>query len=121
MILNDAWLPTELADMLTQPALRLAPLYDLLANAGIKIDRVRHEITAQIAGSREAQLLDTTIGAALLCVNRIAFLADAPHHHLSVLLSPSRSRLLWSQSADALQRADGLTIAHDVAQTRAGE
>jgi GntR family transcriptional regulator len=46
-------------------------------------------------------------------VNRLAFVADAPHHQLSVLLVPSRSRVLLSQSVDELDAAFGLTIAHD--------
>lgn len=74
--------------------------------------------SAEIAGPRNAHLLDTPIGAALLRVNRLAFVADAPHHHLSVQLSPNRSRVLLSQTADELETGDGLTIAHDVATPR---
>ncbi len=118
LMVTEAWLPAELAGALTEPALRRAPLYELLADAGIVVDRIRHEITAEIAGPRNAHLLDTPIGAALLRVNRLAFVGDAPHHHLSVLLSPNRSRVLLSQTADELQMADGLTIAHDVAAPR---
>jgi GntR family transcriptional regulator len=118
LMVSDAWLPSELAGLLTESALGQAPLYQLLADAGIVVDRIRHEITAEIAGPRNAHLLDTPIGAALLRVNRLAFVADAPHHHLSVLLSPNRSRVLLSQTADELEMADGLTIAHDVATPR---
>ena len=118
LMVTDAWLPAQMADVLTETALRRAPLYQLLSDAGIVVDRVRHEITAEIAGPRNARLLDTAIGAALLRVNRLAFVADAPHHHVSVLLSPNRSRLLLSQTADELEMADGLTIAHDVARSR---
>jgi GntR family transcriptional regulator len=114
LMVTDAWLPTELADTLTEAALRRTPLYELLADAGIVVDRVRHEITAEIAGPRNAHLLDTAIGAALLRVNRLVFVADAPHHHLSALLSPNRSRVLLSQTANEMEMADGLTIAHDV-------
>ncbi|BBZ43206.1 GntR family transcriptional regulator [Mycobacterium parmense] len=114
LIVSDAWLPEALADTLTEPALRRAPLYQLLTRAGVVTDRVRHEITAEIAGPRNARLLDTAIGAALLRVSRLVFVAGAPHHHLSALLSPSRSRVLLSQSGDELEMADGLTIAHDV-------
>ncbi|WP_193376396.1 GntR family transcriptional regulator [Mycobacterium sp. UM_CSW] len=114
LMVSDAWLPSELAGALSESALRRAPLYQLLADAGIVVDRIRHEITAEIAGPRNAHLLDTPIGAALLRVNRLAFVGDAPHHHLSVLLSPSRSRLLLTQTADELETGDGLTIAHDV-------
>jgi GntR family transcriptional regulator len=51
---------------------------------------LQHNITAEIAGPRYAQLLDTTIGSALLRIDRVAFVDDLPHHLLSVLLSPSR-------------------------------
>jgi GntR family transcriptional regulator len=114
LMVTDAWLPAELADTFTESALRRTPLYELLSDAGITVEWVRHEITAEIAGPRNAQLLDTTIGAPLLRVNRLAFVAGAPHHQLSVLLSPNRSRVLLSQSVDELDAAFGLTIAHDV-------
>ena len=114
LMVTDAWLPAELADTFTEAALRRTPLYELLSDAGITVEWVRHEITAEIAGPRNAQLLDTAIGGALLRVNRLAFVAGAPHHQLSVLLSPNRSRVLLSQSVDELDAAFGLTIAHDV-------
>lgn len=50
----------------------------------------------------------------MLRVNRLVFVGGTPHHHLSALLSPSRSRVLLNQTADELEVADGLTIAHDV-------
>lgn len=120
LMLSTAWLPPELAGALTESALRQAPLYELLADAGLVVDRIRHEITAEIAGPRNAHLLDTPIGAALLRVNRLAFVAEVPHHYLSVLLSPNRSRVLLTQTADELEMADGLTIAHDVAIPSSG-
>jgi GntR family transcriptional regulator len=114
LIVSDAWLPKELADTLTESALRRAPLYELLSDAGVVVDRVQHEITAEIAGPRNAHLLDTAIGAALLRLNRLAFVGAAPHHHLSVLLSPNRSRVVMTQSAAELETGDGLAITHDV-------
>jgi GntR family transcriptional regulator len=59
-------------------------------------------------------LLNTVIGSALVRVNRLAFVAGSPHHHLSILLSPSRSRVLISQTAAELETGEGLAIAHDV-------
>ena len=61
----------------------------------------------EIAGPRNAHLLDMPIGAALLRVNRLVYAADAPHHYLSALLSPSRSRVLLSQTADEMETGDG--------------
>jgi GntR family transcriptional regulator len=114
LIISDAWLPNELADTLTESALLRSPLYELLSDAGVVMDRVQHEITAEIAGPRNAHLLDTAIGAALLRLNRLVSVAGAPHHQLSVLLSPSRSRVVMSQSAAELETGDGLAITHDV-------
>ncbi|WP_406817822.1 GntR family transcriptional regulator [Mycobacterium sp. M23085] len=114
LLVTDAWLPSKLAAVLTEAALRRAPLYELLSDSGVTVNRVRHEITAEIAAPRNAHLLDVPIGAALLRVNRLVYAADAPHHYLSALLSPSRSRVLLSQTADEMETGDGLRIAHDV-------
>lgn len=114
LLVTEAWLPQDLAGVLTAPELRRAPLYELLSQAGVTVDRVRHEITAEIAGPRNAHLLGTAIGAALLRINRLAFVAEVPHHYVSIVLSPSRSRVLLSQTADEMETGDGLIIAHDV-------
>jgi|SRR5271166_968357 len=114
LIVSDAWLPNELADTLTESALLRSPLYELLSDAGVVMDRVQHEITAEIAGPRNAHLLDMAIGAALLRLNRLVFVAGVPHHQLSVLLSPNRSRVVMNQSAAELQTGGGMAITHDV-------
>jgi GntR family transcriptional regulator len=103
-----------MSETITEEALSRAPLYRLLADAGIELDRVQHEITAEIAGPRNAQLLNTAIGSALMRVNRLAFANGQPHHFLSILLSPNRSRVLLAQSAAELEAGDGMSIAHDV-------
>jgi GntR family transcriptional regulator len=114
LFITEAWLPDDLSDTVTEDTLSRAPLYRLLADAGVKLDRVQHEITAEIAGPRNARLLNTAIGSALMRVNRLAFANGMPHHYLSILLSPSRSRVLLSQSAAELEAGDGMSIAHDV-------
>jgi GntR family transcriptional regulator len=114
LMVTEAWLPSDLADTVTTAALRRNPLYELLSGAGLVIDGMQHEITAEIAGPRNARLLNTAIGSALLRVNRVGFVADSPHHYVSILLSPNRSRVLINQTADELQTGDGLAIAHDV-------
>ena len=114
LMVTEAWLPADLADTLTASALRRKPLYELLSAADVVVDRMQHEITAEIAGPRNARLLNTAIGSALLRVNRLAFVAGSPHHHVSILLSPNRSRVLMSQTAAELQMGDRLAIAHDV-------
>jgi GntR family transcriptional regulator len=114
LMVTEAWLPAGLADLITEDKLRGAPLYQLLADAGVTIDRVQHEITAEIAGPRYAQLLDTAIGSALLRAERVAYSSGAPHHVLSVVLSANRSRILIGQSAVELEGSETLAIAHDV-------
>jgi len=119
LMVTEAWLPTDLAGTLTAAALRRNPLYELLSGAGVVVDRMQHEITAEIAGPRNARLLNTAIGSALLRVNRLAFAAGSPHHHVSILLSPNRSRVLIDQTADEIDTGDGLAIAHDVRREHA--
>ena len=114
LMVTEAWLPTDLAGTLTVAALRRHPLYELLSGAGVVVDRMRHEITAEIAGPRNASLLNTAIGSALLRVNRLAFASGSPHHHVSILLSPNRSRVLIDQTADELDTGDGVAVVHDV-------
>lgn len=114
LMVTEAWLPIDLADTLTKSALRRNPLYELLSAAGVVVDRMQHEITAEIAGPRSARLLNTSIGSALLRVNRLSFVREVPHHYMSILLSPNRSRVLVSQSAAELENGDSLAIAHDV-------
>lgn len=114
LMVTEAWLPAALAGRITEAKLRRAPLYQLLNHAGITIDGMQHEISAEIAGPRYAQLLDTAIGSALLRLDRIAFVADVAHHMLSIRLSPSRSRIVVRQSADRLEDDEGFAIAHDV-------
>jgi GntR family transcriptional regulator len=114
LMVTEAWLPADLAGTLTTSALRRTPLYELLSAAGVVVDRMQHEITAEIAGPRNAHLLNTAIGSPLIRINRLAFVAGSPHHYVSILLSPNRSRVLLSQAAAELETGEGLAIAHDV-------
>jgi GntR family transcriptional regulator len=113
LTVTEAWLPVDLAEVITEAALSRAPLHRLLSHAGVVPDQTRNEITAEVAGPRNAQLLDTAIGSALLRINRLNFFGGRPHHFLSILLSPKRSRLLLSQPAHS-DTGPGLAILHDV-------
>jgi GntR family transcriptional regulator len=108
LMVTDAWLPPDLAGLVTPEALADTALYDLLAGAGVVIDRMDHEFTAEVAGPRAARWLDTAIGSALLRVNRVAYAHGRAHHYLSITLSPTRSRVLISQPGE------NFAIAHDV-------
>jgi GntR family transcriptional regulator len=117
-MVTEVWLPEHLAETLTEPALAGAPLYELLYGAGVGVDGVDHELTAEVAGPRTATLLDTAIGAAVIRVNSVAHAAGKPHHFLSIALSPNRSRVLLSQSAADFESGIGMAIAHDVRRPR---
>ena len=62
-MITEAWLPEDLSDTLTAPALAGAPLFHLLHDAGSGWSSLDHELTAEIAGPRTAGLLGTPIGA----------------------------------------------------------
>ena len=85
---------------------------DVFDRAGVVIERMDHEFTAEVAGPRLVRLLDTAIGAALLRVNRVAYADGRAHQYLSITLSPNRSRVLISQPGEAF------TVAHDVKRLR---
>jgi GntR family transcriptional regulator len=114
LMITEVWLPLELAGRLTELELARAPLHRLLSDAGVHLERLEHELTAEIAGPRTAALLDTAIGSPLIRVNRVAFAAGAPHHFLSMVLSPNRSRVVLSQAVADLESGAGMAIAHDV-------
>lgn len=114
LMITEAWLPVELADTINRAALVDTPLYRLLADAGVDLARFEHELTAEMAGPRTAGLLDTSIGSPLIRVNRVAFAAGVPHHVLSMVLSPNRSRVVLNQTLSDLESGSGMAIAHDV-------
>jgi GntR family transcriptional regulator len=114
LMVTEAWLPGDLVDVITEVALTRAPLHRLLAEAGVELERMDHELTAEIAGPRNAQLMSTAIGAPLIRVNRVAFANGSPHHSMAIVLSPSRSRVMLNQFAADVQAGTGLAIAHDV-------
>ena len=114
LMITEAWLPVELADTVTEEALAGTPLYRLLATAGVHLERLEHELTAEVAGPRTAALLDTAIGSPLIRVNRVAFSAGIPHHVLSIAMSPSRSRVVFNQTSTDITTDVNMYIAHDV-------
>ncbi|MET0474670.1 MAG: GntR family transcriptional regulator [Mycobacterium sp.] len=116
LMITEAWLPGGLAAVVTEQTLARAPLYRILSDVGVTLERLEHELTAEIAGPRTAGLLGAAIGSPLIRVNRVAYAPGAPHHYLSILLSPSRSRVVIAQN---LMDGTGseLTIAHDVLRT----
>ncbi|MDM2350157.1 GntR family transcriptional regulator [Mycobacteroides abscessus] len=115
LMITEAWLPPQLADLITPTALSTFPLYDLLDRAGIEFDRIDSEFTAELAGPVNARLLGVPVSSALIRVNRLAYTHGTPHHYLSITMSPTRSRVLVNNACtDSL---DSVAFAHDVRRT----
>ena len=119
LLVTEAWLPAALTEHITAEKMAHTPMFQIFADAGVTFSRMQHEFTAEIAGPRNAQLLDIAIGAPVLRINRVSFTAgERPHHYLSILLSPNRSRILLSHSAEELEIGPAMAILHDVRPER---
>jgi GntR family transcriptional regulator len=119
LLVTEAWLPGRLAENITAEKMAHTPMFLLFADAGVTFTRMHHEFTAEIAGPRNARLLDIAIGAAVLRINRVSLTeGDQPHHYLSILLSPNRSRVLLSHSVEELEVGPNIAILHDVRPER---
>lgn len=114
LVVTEAWLPEDLGDVVTESALSRAPLHRLIADAGVAVQRLEHEMTAEIACPRTASLLDTAIGLPLIRTNRVAVVADVPHHLISNAMSPNRSRVVVNQRAGESDAGVTMLVAHDV-------
>ena len=111
-MITEAWLPMALAGRITARALRKSALYELLSLEGVALDRIDNELTAELASPATARLLDVPLSSALIRVNRLAYADGQPHHFLTVILTPTRSRVLISHGTSDPQGA--VTIAHDI-------
>jgi GntR family transcriptional regulator len=119
LIATEAWLPSRIADFVTAEKMSHTPMFSVFADAGVTFTRFQHEFTAEIAGPRNARLLDIAIGAPVLRINRVSFTeGDVPHHYLSILLSPNRSRILLSHTVEQMATGPHMAILHDVRPER---
>lgn len=114
LIVTEAWLPEDLADVVTESVLTRAPLHRLVSDAGVTLQRLEHEMTAELACPRTASLLGTAIGLPLIRTNRVAFVADVPHHMISNVMSPNRSRIVLNQGVGDGDAGVTMSVAHDV-------
>jgi GntR family transcriptional regulator len=119
LMISEAWLPEEFSDVVTAPSLTVQPLYEVLGHAGVEMGRVAQEVTAEIADPLRAQLLQTSIGAALLRINRLIYdSGQRPVQYLSLFLSPDRSRILMDIPATHIDTAASGLVAHDLPRNR---
>ena len=122
LMVTEAWVPPDLGRGVTAAQLKRRPLYDILLAQGVEFGRVIEEITAVSAEPQMATLLGTEVGVPLLRVTRLVYdTADRPVEHLTVHLSPRRSRVLLNVPPKGVQTSIASRIVHDlVARPRPG-
>jgi GntR family transcriptional regulator len=114
LVVTEAWLPEDLGDVVTESSLTRAPLHRLIVDAGVTLQRLEHEMTAEIACPRNASMLGTAIGSPVIRTSRVAFVDDVPHHLISNAMSPNRSRVVVNQTAMDADAGVTMCVAHDV-------
>jgi len=114
VMIADAWIPKQYSKNVNQAALRKKPLYELLLSHGIEFGRMIQETSAETADPHRASLLQTSIGAPLIRLSRLMHdRADHPVQHLTIHLSPERSRIVMDISSDKTGTLSAGYIAHD--------
>ncbi|MBS7699783.1 MULTISPECIES: GntR family transcriptional regulator [unclassified Chelatococcus] len=109
--------PEAVGRSYSQVELLERPLLSLFEKAGIKVARADQTITAKLADTRVAPLLDVDIGAALLSIRRLVrdqkgkpveflealYRPDIYEYQMSMTRKGKRSEFLWSDGLPAGQ------------------
>lgn len=113
-MLTDAWGPERLGRKLTEAALRRKALYEILMAQGIEFGRLIPEISAEAADPYRAALLKTKVSSPLIRLTRLLHdQQDRPIQHLTVIMTPERSRVLMDISGDKINALSAGHIAPD--------
>jgi GntR family transcriptional regulator len=116
VMVTEAWVPEAIGRNVTAKELKKRALYEILIAQGVHFGRVVQEITAIAANPFYAKLLRTELGAPLLKLTRLLYDTESrPVQHLTVHVSPERSRLLMDISIDAVNTLAAGSLFHDVA------
>ena len=119
LLISEAWLPPQYADLVTRKSLKTRALHEIMSEGGFEMGRVAQELTAEIADPTKARLLDVSIGSALIRINRLIYdVEESPAQHLTLYLTPERSRILMDVSADRVDTTQSGFISHDVHRGR---
>lgn len=114
VLLTDAWIPEAMGEGVSVASLKQHALYELLMKQGVTFGSVVQEITAQLADPVLASLLRLEVGAPLLKIVRLMHdKADVPILHISIYLTPERSRLLMDFPGDGVNTLVTGRIVHD--------
>jgi len=85
--------PEDIASHFSEADLATTPLFRLLERSGVKIDSAEQSVTATLAAPEVAELLEVSVGAALLSIERVV-LDDTGRgvEYLSALYRPDMFR-----------------------------
>jgi GntR family transcriptional regulator len=115
LMVSDAWIPERYSKSITAASLKRRALYEILMSHGVDFGRVIQEVTAVAADPTYAQWLDTEIGMPLLKTTRLVYDSErTPVQHLTITVSPERSRLVTDMSADSINTLRTGQVIHDM-------
>jgi len=115
LMVSDAWIPERFRKFVTASSLQKRALYEILMSQGIEFGRVIQEVTAVAADPIYADWLDTEVGSPLLKTTRIVYDAErSPIQHLTLFVSPDRSRIVTDMSVESINTLGTGRIVHDV-------
>ncbi|WP_246327045.1 GntR family transcriptional regulator [Burkholderia guangdongensis] len=115
LMVSDAWVPERYSKSVTATSLKKQALYEILMSQGVAFGRVIQELTAVSATPTLAHWLDVEVGMPLIRVTRVVYDTDqTPVQHLTITVSPERSRVVTDMSADAMNTLRTGQIVHDV-------
>ncbi len=114
LMVTDAWIPAQLGASITPGMLHRQPLYEILLDQGVRFGRVVQEITALSADPHYAGLLAVAVGSPLLRMTRLLYGQDRqPVQHLTIHVSPERSRILMDVPIESVNTLGAGQITHD--------
>lgn len=114
LMVTDAWVPEHVGRGISRASLRRKGLYELLMDQGVRFGRVVQEISAEPADPRLSALLSVSAGAPLLRMNRLLYGTDGePVQHITIHVTPERSRILMDVSIESVNTLAAGQITHD--------
>lgn len=88
------FVPESIAQSYSEADLASTPLFRLLERRGVKVAHARQTVSAVLATPETADLLETTVGAALISLSRVVYEVNGQGvEYLSALYRPDRFQL----------------------------
>ena len=115
VMVTEAWVPEMVGRGVTRRELQKRALYEILISHGVRFGRVVQEITAVAATPFYAEQLGAELASPLIKLTRLLYDTHRrPVQHLTIHVSPERSRLLMDVSIDTVNTLAAGSIFHDV-------